>query len=65
MYNILNNFLKLTDERLMSGQAFIKLVEKDRSSIESAKFIPPTLGSNSLSGRVRVKLKPGHRYATK
>ncbi|SFD63545.1 hypothetical protein SAMN05518672_102721 [Chitinophaga sp. CF118] len=65
MYSLINPPLKLSAERLLSPKEFVRLVEKNRSSIESAKFIPPKLGSNDISGHVRVKLKPGHRYATK
>ena len=58
-----NSLLKLRSEMLLSPQAYVRLYEKEKSAIQSAKFIPPTVGSNQISGHIQVKLKPG--YATK
>lgn len=65
MITLNNSLLKLHDEMLLSPQAFIRLFEKERSAIQSAKFIPPALGSNNMSGRVQVKFKPGYKHGTK
>jgi hypothetical protein len=65
MYSLISPLVKLSAERILSPREFVRLIEKDRSSIESARFIPPKLGSDDISGYVRVVLKPGHKYATK
>lgn len=62
MFDYKSNILRLSGERILSPQAFLKLLNKNRSSIESATFIPPVLGSDNISGSVRVKLKPGYSH---
>jgi len=65
MHSLLGKPLKLSNERLLSPKDYIRLFEKNRSAIAEVQFIPPRLGGNEIAGRVRVKLKPGYRYATK
>ena len=54
--------LDLQNEKLLTPQAYIKLLKKNRPAIQNATFIPPVLGSNDICGCVRVKLKPGYKY---
>ncbi|UYQ94016.1 hypothetical protein MKQ68_02780 [Chitinophaga horti] len=57
MIEIKPSLPKLDDERILSAAAFVKLFERDRHAIESAKFIAPKLGSENIAGYVRVKFK--------
>lgn len=55
---------KFEEERILNPYQFVKLVETNINAIETARFIPPPLGSNQILGHVRVKFKPGYRYTT-
>ncbi|UPK67502.1 hypothetical protein [Chitinophaga filiformis] len=52
------------EERILNPYQYVRLVKTNINAIETAKFIPPPLGSNQILGHVRVKFKPGYRYTT-
>jgi hypothetical protein len=53
---------KFDGERILNPYQYVKLVETNINAIETARFVPPPLGSNQILGHVRVKFKPGYRY---
>jgi hypothetical protein len=55
---------KIDEERILDPYQYVKLVETNIDAIETARFVPPPLGSNQILGHVRVKFKPGYQYIT-
>ncbi len=65
MFTFKSSPFKIQEELLLSSKAFVRLFERNRSSILSARFVPAKLGSREIGGYVRVKLRPGTSYASK
>lgn len=56
--------IKFDNERILTPYEYDKLVRTNVNVILSARFVPPPLGSNQVLGHVRVKFRPGYRYAS-